>query len=332
MLGRARGTERCRSKTLFHCECIVHGLPRTLPSGRPEPLGVSELRIALSARAEYRSSCCACPQAEIPDGVLSTAGILAIVRAFAQLGVKRVRLSGANPNTRPELFALIAAIRGTPGIQEVAVTTSALHLAPVASRYREAGVTRLAVSLCTLDPHRLRRFAERGASLTALIAGVAAAARAGFASLKLDTVVIRDLNDGELGAIVRFAWRHGAVPRLIELMPWGRGEPVPVEEMKVSLRRDGIQLSPDVVRGWGSAECVRGEHDRAEAPRAGPIRLVGPMSRERCAGCNRVRIGVDGTLRRCLSHPVEVRFGDLVRRGAGAGALLAPIREALVAR
>jgi GTP 3',8-cyclase len=292
---------------------------------------VSELRIALSARADFRSSCCACPQAEIPDGVLSTAGILTIVRAFAQAGVKRVRLSGANPSTRPELFALIAAIRGTPGIQEVAVTTSALHLAAVTSRYREAGVTRLAVSLVTLDPLRLRRVAGRGASLTAMMAGVAAAARAGFASLKLDTVVIRDLNDRELGMIVRFAWRHGAVPRLIELMPWGRGEPVPLEEMKASLRRDGIQLSPDVVRGWGSAECVRGEHDRDEAPRAGPIRLVGPMSRERCAGCNRVRIGVDGTLRPCLSHPVEVRFGDLVRRGAGADELLPRIRDVLAA-
>lgn len=310
----------------------MHRLARIVPSSPPEPIAVTELRIALSARAEFRSSCCACPEAEIPDGVLSTAGILAIVRAFAQLGVRRVRLSSGNPRTRPDLFALIAAIRRTPGVEDVAVTTSGLHLAAIASRYREAGVTRLAVTIDTLDPVRLRRVAGRGASLAALVAGVAAAAGAGFASLKLNTVVVRDLNDQELPTIVRFAWRHGAVPRLIELMPWGRGEPVSVEEMKASLRRDGLSLSPDVERGWGPAECVVAEHDRAEAPRAGPIRLVGRMSRERCSGCNRVRIGVDGALRRCLGRPGDARLGDLVRHGAGPGELLPQIRALLARR
>lgn len=293
---------------------------------------LTDLRISLSARAEFRASCCASPAAEVPEGTLPTADILVIVRAFVQLGVRRVRLAGANPAVRPDVFSLIAGIRALPGIEDVALTTGGLHLEAVAARYRAAGVSRLAVSLDTLDAARLRRVAGRGASLPALLAGIAAASRAGFASLKLNVVVVRGLNDGELGALVRFAWRHGAIPRLIELMPYGRGEPVPVAEVKELLRRDGIRLTPDVVRGWGPAECLVGEDERPGESRAGPIRLVGAMSPDRCAGCNRVRIGLDGTLRRCLAQPVETTLGDLLRRGAGPADLIPRIGDALAAR
>ncbi|HET8538386.1 MAG TPA: radical SAM protein [Anaeromyxobacter sp.] len=290
---------------------------------------VRELRVALSARAEYRCSCCALPGAEVPEGVLDAHQILTLVAAFASLGVRRVRLTGGAPETRPDLVRLLERIRAIPGVEDVALTTSALHLAVLASRYRAAGVSRLGVRVDTLDAARLHRVARRGASLADLVRGVEAAAAAGFDSLKLDTVVMRGVNDAELPALARFAWRHGAVPRFIELMPYGRGDPVPVAEMKRALAAGGVRLSPESPGGFGSTECLRGEVQDGPGSVGGPIRLVGPMSPDRCRGCRRVRVGPDGAMRACLARPVETRLAPLLRDGAGVQAIADHVAAAL---
>jgi GTP 3',8-cyclase len=137
--------------------------------------------------------------------------------------------------------------------------------------------------------------------------------------------VVQGLNEGELGDLCRFAWSHGAVPRFIELMPFGPGEPVPVAEVKRLLGAQGVALEPDAARGWGPASHMRGR----SGAEAGLVGFIGAMSEGFCAGCNRVRVGADGALRSCLGGRDRVPLLPLLRRGAGDAEIATAIREAL---
>jgi cyclic pyranopterin phosphate synthase len=158
--------------------------------------------------------------------------------------------------------------------------------------------------------------------------GIAAAARVGFPSLKINSVVVRGVNDGELGDLARFAWRHGAIARYIELMPFGGGSPVPVAGMQELLLAQGVRLEPDATRGWGPARHMRGtsvEHGREVR---GLLGFIGAVTENFCQDCNRVRISAAGALRACLGGRDEVPLVELLRNG-GDREVEAAIRDGL---
>jgi cyclic pyranopterin phosphate synthase len=224
-------------------------------------------------------------------------------------------------------------VAGIPGIQEIALTTNGHLLERLAVPLREAGVARLNVSLDTLDPVRMKTLAGPGADLDRIVRGLEAAGSAGYLSLKLNTVVMKGVNDGELGAIARFAWRHGAIARFIELMPFGAvAEPVPVKDIERLLREQGVRLTPDATRGWGPARHMRGEAGEGENREAGLLGFIGAMTENFCAGCNRIRIGADGALRACLGGRDRVPLLDLLRSGASDAEIVARVRQALAAK
>ncbi|HSN91649.1 MAG TPA: GTP 3',8-cyclase MoaA [Anaeromyxobacteraceae bacterium] len=290
------------------------------------------LRLSLTDRCNFRCSYCSPAGPEASASLLSRAEIARLVRTFASLGVRRVRLTGGEPTLRPDLLEIVADARGTPGIEEVALTTNGQLLERLAVPLREAGVSRLNVSLDTLDPARLRQISGRAAALDRIVAGIGSASRAGFASLKINVVVVRGENERELGDLCRFAWRHGATPRFIELMPFGRGEPVSAAEVRRLLAAQGVRLAPDATRGWGPASHMRGESLDGGRPVRGLVGFIGAMTEGFCDGCNRVRVGADGSLRACLGGRDRAPLAALLRSGASDADVSARIREVLLAK
>jgi cyclic pyranopterin phosphate synthase len=293
---------------------------------------IAYLRLSLTDRCNFHCSYCAPAGPEGCGDALTRAELARLVRIFAGAGVRRVRLTGGEPTLRPDLLDVVRDVRATPGIEEVALTTNGHALATLAAPLHAAGVSRLNVSLDTLDPERLHRISGRAASLERIVRGLEAALRAGFASVKLNAVVVRGENEGELGDLTRFAWRLGLTPRFIELMPFGTGRPVPTAEVKQLLAAQGVSLVADASRGWGPAHHMRGTSTLGGETLGGLVGFIGAMTESFCAGCNRVRVGADGALRACLGGRDRVPLADLLRSGASDVEIADRIRAALLAK
>jgi len=305
---------------------VTAGAPLVDAQGRR----ITYLRLSLTDRCNLRCSYCNPAGPGRSRGIpLSREEIRRLATVLAPLGIRRVRLTGGEPTLRRDLPSIVADLAGIAGIEEVALTTNGLLLEEQAALLRAAGLARLNVSLDTLDPSRLQRLSGAAADLPRLLRGLGAAAAAGFRSLKFNTVVLRGENDGELGELARFAWRHGAIARFIELMPFGAGTPVPVAEMQSLLESQGIHLEPDSTRGWGPARHMRGTGEEAGRPVRGLVGFIGALTENFCDGCNRVRVGADGTLRACLGGRDEVALADLLRGGGSDLDIEGRIREAL---
>jgi GTP 3',8-cyclase len=287
---------------------------------------ISYLRLSLTDRCNFRCSYCSVSDYDDPSTVLSRDELSRLVGLFARLGVRRVRLTGGEPTLRKDLLAIARDVRATPGIEEVAITSNAHRLAELAAPLKQAGVECVNASLDTLRPDRLLTISGRGARLGEVVAGIDAAAAAGFAHLKLNVVVMGGVNEDELGDLVRFAWERGASPRFIELMPFGRGTPVPTARVKQLLRAQGVALEPSDRRGWGPAHYMRG---RGDGGRERFVGFIGAMTENFCERCNRVRVTADGDLQACLGGTARVPLRELLRGGAGDEAITARIREAL---
>ncbi len=213
--------------------------------------------------------------------------------------VKRIRITGGEPLVRRGLLGLVQQLH-TTGV-ELALTTNGQRLAAWAGALREAGVLRLNVSLDTLLPGCFERL-TRGGELRRTLAGLEAARQASFRSIKLNTVVIRGYNEGELPALVEFAWQHGFQPRFLELMRLGptrhnhRLWHVPRAEIMDRLRhRFSMEPIPDAP---GTTADLY--HARDEAGRSGTIGIIAPESLPFCSHCRRLRLTASGKLIGCL--------------------------------
>lgn len=292
---------------------------------------ITYLRLSLTPSCNFRCSYCAPGRERLALRQLGREEIALLVGVLARLGVRRVRLTGGEPTLRPDLLDVVADLVAVPGIEEIALTTNGHLLDRLAGPLRRAGVTRLNVSLDSLRQERLSALSGPAASVARIEAGIDAAAAAGFASLKVNTVVLRGVNEDELGGIVRFAWARGAVPRFIELMPFGPGAPVPVAEIRGLVTAQGIRLAPDPAHGWGPATYMRGESDSGSRPEGGLVGFIGAMTEPFCGDCNRVRVAADGSLRPCLGRAERIDLGPALRAG-DEEAVAAAARQALAAR
>jgi cyclic pyranopterin phosphate synthase len=307
---------------------VSDGSPADGPLADGQGRRIRYLRLSLTDACNFACSYCS-PQPQRAREALPRQAIARLVGVFARLGVERVRLTGGEPTLRADLLDVVRDIAAVPGIQEIALTTNGQLLDRLAAPLRAAGVSRLNVSLDTLRPDRLARLSGKAASLPRVLAGLAAAGQAGFASLKLNAVVVRGQNEDELGDLARFAWRQGAIVRFIELMPFGQGEPVPVAEVKRLLEAQGVHLTPDASRGWGPARHMRGASGAGADLLEGLVGFIGAMTDSFCADCNRVRVGADGALRACLGGRDRIELLPLLATEDDA-ALASSIRQALL--
>ena len=304
-----------------------------IPTPRPplvDPQGrrIVYLRVSLTDRCNFRCSYCS-PGLESAHGdALDGADIRRLVGIFAEMGIRRVRLTGGEPTLRRDIVEIVSDLHATPGIEEIALTTNGHRLEELALPLRKAGLRQLNVSLDTFDGDRLAQLSGRAADVDRIRRGIAAAAAAGYPSLKVNTVVLRDVNSGELGDLARFAWRHGAIARYIELMPFGGGEPVSVTEMQRLLVEQGVRLEPDDTRGWGPARHMRGTSVEGGQEVRGLLGFIGAITENFCGDCNRVRVSAAGALRACLGGRDEVPLALLLRNGTD-DEVEAAIREGL---
>jgi cyclic pyranopterin phosphate synthase len=303
------------------------------PGSRPplvDPQGrrIVYLRISLTDRCNFHCSYCS-PGLEAAHGdALERPDIRRLAGIFAGMGIRRIRLTGGEPTLRRDIVEIVSDLHATPGIEELALTTNGHRLEELAVPLRQAGLRQLNVSLDTFDGERLSRLSGRAADVERIRRGISAAAGAGYPSLKVNTVVLRDVNSGELGDLARFAWRHGAIARYIELMPFGGGEPVSVAEMQRLLVEQGVRLEPDATRGWGPARHMRGTSVDGDREVHGLLGFIGAITENFCGDCNRVRVSAAGALRACLGGRDEVPLAGLLRDGTD-DAIEAAIREGL---
>ena len=302
----------------------------------PQARRVKYLRLSLTDRCNYRCTYCM-PEAGIEHRqrreLLTLEELSVLVRAFAAWGVERVRLTGGEPTVRQGLVELVADLSGIHGLQ-VVMTTNGSRLQELAGPLRIAGLAGLTVSLDSLQPERFATITRRG-SLSGVLAGLDAAAAAGFTGTKLNTVAVRGFNDDELGAMALWAWERGHVPRFIELMPMsgGRlfvpGELLPAAEIRARIAAAaGAPLVADAgegVRGLGPASYWR----VSEGPHAGRrVGVIAAMTENFCASCNRLRVSATGELHNCLARDDT---GDLrsALRPHDPGLLAARVRAVL---
>ena len=282
------------------------------------------LRVSLTDRCNFRCTYCSPAALEPAEGLLARAELARLFRVFARLGVQRVRLTGGEPTLRRDVVEIAADAAATPGIAEVALTTNGHRLAELVEPLRAAGLAALNVSLDTLRPERLAGLSGKAARLDPILRGVDAAAGR-FRALKLNTVVVRGVNEDELERLVLHAWDRGALPRFIEQMPFGGGAPVPLAEIRRRLS-DAFALTGDGHRGWGPAHHMRARH---RSGRDGLVGFIGAMTENFCDDCNRARVTADGGFQACLGGDARADLRALLRGGADDAALEDAIRGAL---
>jgi cyclic pyranopterin phosphate synthase len=247
--------------------------------------------------------------------LLSFEEIARFVRIASQFGVNKLRLTGGEPLLRHRLADLVRLLVVVPGIDDLGLTTNALLLAEQADELREAGVHRLNISLDTLRPETFRQIARRN-GLDKVLAGIDAARLAGFASIKLNAVVVRGLNEDDVVPLARFASERGMEMRFIEYMPigaepWERHQAVLAHEILDQLEREFGPLAPaENYDPRAPAMEFRSNDGRVR------IGIIASISRPFCRQCNRVRITADGKLRHCLFALEEVDVKSLLRSGA----------------
>ncbi|HYX20307.1 MAG TPA: GTP 3',8-cyclase MoaA [Thermoanaerobaculia bacterium] len=280
---------------------------------------LGNLRLSVTDRCNLRCAYCM-PEREyvwLPRrDILDFEEIGRLADVFGSLGTDRIRLTGGEPLVRHELPKLVELLAAKPWLRDLAMTTNGVLLEAQAERLRSAGLHRITVSLDTLRPERFRELA-RVDELPRVLRGIEAASRAGFASLKLDTVVIRGVNDDEIVALLERAKDWGAEIRFIEYMDVG-GATHWSRERVVS--REGILRA--ISDAYGSVEPL-GAEERAAAP-AERFRLpdgttfgvIASTTAPFCAACDRSRLTADGVWYLCLYAARGIDLRKPLREGA----------------
>lgn len=289
-------------------------------SGMRDAFGrrIEYLRISVTDKCNLRCVYCM-PEQGLPwlrrADLLNYEEIEHIVRTMAGLGLRRVRITGGEPLVRRDLPTLIRAIAAVPGIEDIALSTNAVLLEELAEPLRDAGVRRVNISLDSLQPERIDAIARRPGSHTHILAGIAAAERAGLQPIKINTVVMRGRNDDELEDFARATVERPWHVRFIEVMPVGENldvsaaEFVSAAEMLEKVRRIGALMPVPGPEGNGPATYFR------FPDAAGTVGVITPMSHNYCERCNRMRLTADGRLRPCLFGDIETNLRDPLRRG-----------------
>ena len=302
---------------------LPHRDPLTPPLQDAQGRTMTYLRLSVTDRCNFRCTYCSPASWGGKKDLLTPGEFERIVSVFARLGIRRVRLTGGEPLIRPDIVEVAQRIAAVPGVERVAITTNASHLERLAVPLREAGVTQLNLSLDTLSEATFRRISKQG-DLATILRGIDASVAAGYASLKLNVVVMRGVNDLEVPALIAHAHARGIVPRFIELMPFGQGTPVPTAELVEQIQASGLPLVPEDARH----DVTSGPASYWRAP-GGLVGFISPLTQNFCGGCNRVRVASNGDLRSCLGGRAQAPLHALIRGGATDTDLALAIRHAL---
>lgn len=290
---------------------------------------IDYLRLSVTDRCDLRCTYCL-PKGfkgfEEPEHWLTFDEIERLLGVFARLGTSRIRLTGGEPLLRRNLPEVAGRIARLPGIRDLSISTNATRLDRHAVALKQAGVSRINVSLDSLDRACMEKITGRD-SLPQILEGIMAGKAAGFDPIKINMVAMRGVNESEIDAMVAFCIEHGFILRLIEAMPMGatgrNTDYLDLGPIQARLR-DKFDLQPQAAElGGGPARYLATRDGRAS------VGFITPMSQHFCATCNRVRLSVDGTLYLCLGQEEKFEFRPLLRAGASDAELETAIRAAI---
>ncbi|MBO0809800.1 MAG: GTP 3',8-cyclase MoaA [Actinobacteria bacterium] len=296
----------------------------------------TDLRVSLTDRCNLRCTYCMPPEGldwlPSPD-LLTDDEVVRLARiGVEQLGITEIRYTGGEPLLRRGLTGIVAGTAALRPRPETSLTTNGIGLARLAGPLRDAGLDRINVSLDTLRPETFRALSRRD-RLPDVLAGLAAAAAAGLTPVKVNSVLMRGLNDDEAVPLLRYCLEHGYQLRFIEQMPldaqhgWQRSAMVTADEILDALSAEFV-LTPDDPAARGSAPAESFLVD------GGPARVgvIGSVTRPFCGTCDRVRLTADGQVRNCLFAREESNLRDPMRAGASDAELAGRWRQAVASK
>ncbi|HOC20958.1 MAG TPA: GTP 3',8-cyclase MoaA [Anaerolineae bacterium] len=294
---------------------------------------IEYLRVSVTDRCNLRCRYCM-PEEGVPpiphEAVLRYEEITRLVRIAVTMGLSHVRLTGGEPLVRRDIVELVKQLAALPGLDDLSMTTNGMLLERYARPLAQAGLRRINLSLDTLRPERFHAITRLG-DVEQVLRGREAALDAGLRPVKVNTVVIRGMNDDEIVDLARLTLLPDWHVRFIEVMPLGAGaewsakSSVPIAEIRARVEAE-----------WGPLTAVQGEMGVGPARyyqlpgAAGTVGFISPVSDHFCHLCNRLRLTSDGRLLPCLmsNHAIDLRTP--LRAGADDAELQAIFRQAIV--
>ena len=278
---------------------------------------IVDLRISITDRCNYRCVYCRSADPEnyrAHDEILSWPELERLARIFVGLGIRKIRVTGGEPLVREGVEDFISRLRDM-GVQDLSMTTNGHLLAERCERLLAAGLKRINVSLDSLDRVKFDQI-TRTKSYDKVMEGIAIAQKTRLAPVKVNAVLVRGLNDGEVEAFAEFARERGVVMRFIEFMPldadrhWSRNQVVPAAEVlqRIQARWPLEQIPHE------KSETARKYRFADGAP--GEIGLIAPVTQAFCGHCSRVRLTADGKLRTCLFSKDDHDMRGMLRSNA----------------
>jgi len=292
-----------------------------------------DLRVSVTDRCNLRCSYCMpedptwFPRAQILD----YEEIHKLVRILAGHGIRKVRITGGEPLVRKDLTSFIRLIADTPGIDDISLTTNGVLLEGMARELADAGLRRINISLDTMKSDRFRRLTRRE-DLDKVLAGLRAAVQAGLTPVKINTVLLRGINDDEVESFVATARDEGWQVRFIEFMPLENGGTWDMSRVVT-----GKEVLDRIAARWPLTPAERSDCS-APATRysfvdgKGTVGFINSISAPFCGDCSRLRLTADGKLRVCLYDTREVDLKEPLRSGADDEEILRIVEEAVLGK
>lgn len=289
---------------------------------------IDYLRLSITDRCNLRCTYCmpeAGVKAKAHDCILTLEEILTFAGAAAEVGLSRIRLTGGEPLVRKGIVGLVADLTAIPGIEDVSMTTNGILLEKYAKDLYASGLRRVNISIDSLDPavyHQLTRWG----SLATALAGMRAAIDVGMAPVKINTVVLKGLND-DFEPFAKLIYEYPVHVRFIEYMPAfyekNKDKFVSGEELEAKVRAFGDVMDAESPGGTGPARYFRLRGAK------GSFGIIGSSKGHFCASCNRVRLTADGKLRTCLFSDREIDVLKILRRNNDPEEVKAIIKQAI---
>jgi GTP 3',8-cyclase len=298
---------------------------------------INYLRVSVTDRCNLRCIYCM-PEDGVPwmphSNILSYEEILTIIRAGAELGINRIRITGGEPLVRAGIVDFVRMVAQVPGMEDISMTTNGIYLSKYAVDLKKAGLQRVNISLDTLKPEKFKKICrgvEQGGDVNKVLEGIGAAKAAGLEPVKINVVVMAGVNDDEILDFARKTIYDGWHVRFIELMPYAghNGHTptgLPTREIKKKLDPLGKMEPYKHEKGNGPAKYYR-------LPEAkGTIGFITAISEHFCISCNRLRLTADGELRPCLMSETMIDLREPLRSGISSDKLKELIQQAVTAK
>jgi cyclic pyranopterin phosphate synthase len=292
---------------------------------------ITDLRVSITDRCNYRCVYCRTGNEGAQYSELPMADYLRLVRIFVDLGIEKVRLTGGEPLLRRGLVDFVrqlAKLKTRTGEKlDLALTTNGHLLGDLATPLKDAGLSRITVSMDAVDAATFARITRVPGSFERVVKGIRAAQQAGLDPVKVNCVLLRGFNDDQIVPFAKFARDEGVIVRFIEFMPleedrlWTPNTVIPIREVIAQLEsfRPVVRLAPNTV----SETAVRYTFDDG----IGEIGIIAPVSQAFCGQCSRIRLTSDGKIRTCLFSQFDHDLYGVMKRGGGDDELAAFIER-----